>query len=132
MKFLNPKTRWEPRWEATLDEMFEEIRFTRYTLPCPSTESGWLYLSTLGLHRKGGSDGWYHVKLRPALIDMLAPSIFSNLPELLHEELHADLVKSIDGQIRLYLQFKKVSGAYCLTVLDEAEVFAWLDRHKTA
>ena len=135
MKFLEPKGRYEPRYEATLDEMFEAIEFTPYSKDAPR-RAGWLFVSETKMNR-GYTGGWYHAKFKPALIEptlieMLAPSIFSNSPEELHEELYAELIRWEGGEVRLYLKFRKILGSYCLVTLREDDVIAWLDKHKEA
>ena len=83
------------------------------------------------MHR-GYTGGWYHAKFKPALVEMLAPSIFSNAPEKLHEELYAELIRWEGGEVRLYLKFQQILGSYCLVTLREEDVIAWLGRAKGA
>ena len=128
MKFLNPKSRYEPRYEATLDEMFEAIEFTPYSKDAPR-RAGWLFVRELRLNC-GFIGGWYHAKFKPALIEMLAPSIFSNSPEELHEELYVELVLWKGGEVRLYLKFRQIIGSYCMTVLCKEDVIAWIEQAK--
>lgn len=130
MKFLEPKGRYEPRYETTLDEMFEAIEFTPYSKDAPR-RAGWLFVSNTQLNR-GYTGGWYHAKFKPALIEMLAPSIFSNSPEELHEELYAELISWEGGEVRLYLKFQQILGSYLMATLREEDVIAWLGRAKGA
>jgi hypothetical protein len=127
MKFLEPKGRYEPRYEATLDEMFEEIEFIPYNKGVSPRRTGWLFVSETQMSR-GYTGGWYYAKFKPDLIEMLAPSIFSNSPENLHEELSAELVRWEAGEIRLYMSFQRIIGSYCMAVLREEDVIAWLDQ----
>lgn len=129
MKFLEPKGRYEPRYEAALDEMFEAIEFVPYKNGVPPRRAGWLFVSVTQMSR-GYAGGWYYAKFKPALIDMLAPSIFSNSPENLHEELSVELVRWEPGEIRLYMSFQGIIGSYCMVVLREEDVIAWLDQAK--
>ena len=130
MKFLEPKGRYEPRYEATLDEMFEEIEFTPYTAKGGAPRrAGWLFVSDTQMSR-GYAGGWYHAKFKPALVEMLAPSIFSNAPGNLHEELYAELNSWEGGEVRLYLKFQQILGSYCMATLREEDVIAWLDQAK--
>ena len=129
MKFLNPKGRYEPRYEATLDEMFEAIEFTPYSSGDAPRRAGWLFVSDTRMH-SGYTGGWYHAKFKPTLIEMLAPSIFSNAPEKLHEELYAELIRWEGGEVRLYLKFQQITGSYCMTVLRKEDVIAWLEQAK--
>ena len=131
MKFLNPQGRYEPRYEATLDEMFEAIEFVPYKNGIPPHRAGWLFVSVTQVSR-GYSGGWYYAKFKPALIEMLAPSIFSNSQEKLHEELYADLLRWKGGEVRVYLNFQQISGSYCLATLREEDVIAWLEQAKGA
>lgn len=128
MKFLDPKGRWEPRYEATLNEVFEDIEFVPYSRNAKQRE-GWLFLSTLGMvHEYRG--GWYYAKFRPQLLDMLAPSIFSNGASVLHRELSAEFIDQEDGTVKLYLSFTQVSGAYCLLVTSKAEAMGLIEGRK--
>lgn len=129
MKFLEPKGRYEPRYETTLDEMFEAIEFVPYKNGVPPRRTGWLFVSVTQMSR-GYAGGWYYAKFKPALIDMLAPSIFSNSPEELHEELYAELIRWEGGEVRLYLKFQQILGSYCLVTLREDDVIAWLEQAK--
>lgn len=129
MKFLCPKSRAEPRYEATLDEVFEDIEFIPYSKH-PVQREGWLFLSTMGMNEWRG--GCHYAKFRPQLLDMLAPSIFSNKASVLHQELSAELIDQQDGTVKLYLSFTLVSGAYCLLVTSKDEALTLIDRHKEA
>ena len=129
MKFLDPKTRWEPRYEATLDEVFENIELIPYSKH-PVQREGWLFLSMLRMNEYRG--GWHYAKFRPQLLEMLAPSIFSNKASVLHQELSAELIDQRDGTVKLYLSFTLVSGAYCLLVTSKDEALTLIDRHKEA
>lgn len=131
MKFLNPKGRYEPRYEATLDEMFEAIEFTPYSSGVPPRRAGWLFVSESQMNL-GYTGGWYHAKFKPELIGMLAPSIFSNAPENLHIELSVQMVKWEEGETRLYMSFQNIIGSYCMATLREEDVIAWLGRAKGA
>lgn len=131
VEFLSPKSRSEPRYKATLADVLEAIEFAPYRSAFGGKGPGWLFLST---YRSGRSypGGCHHVKFKPALIDMLAPSIFSNSAEHLHEELSMELISQQDGSLRLYMQFQSITGSYCLMEVSEAEAIEWLDRHKEA
>lgn len=132
MKFLDPKSRAEPRYEATLDEVFEDIEFIPYSKH-PVQREGWLFLSMLSMLRMNEyRGGWHYAKFRPQLLDMLAPSIFSNKASVLHQELRAELIEQRDGTVKLYLSFTLVSGAYCLLVTSKDEALTLIDRHKEA
>lgn len=130
MRFLNPQSRYEPRYEATLSDVFEEIEFVPYSNGVRQ-RSGWLYLCTLDM-RMGYSGGWYYVKFKPELAEMLAFSIYGNNLSTLHENHSLRLLKRDDGTVRLIMQFSRIIGSYHLMEVGEAEALSWLNRHKEA
>lgn len=131
MKLLSPSNRWEPRCEAALDELFEEITFTPYSSGVNRPSAGWMFLSDTGMHRHGDM-GWHYVKVKPALCELLSCSIYGNDPKTLHEHHFLQLVSQQDGTVKLFMKFSQIIGSYCLTLVDEAEAYAWLDKHKEA
>lgn len=127
MKLLDPENRWEPCCEATLDELFEEITFTPYGNEVVGPRAGWLFLSNIGVSHGGG---WHYVKFKQALCELLSCSIYGNDPTTIHEHHFLQLVSQQDGTVKLFLKFQQILGSYCLTLMDEAEAIAWLERAK--
>lgn len=129
---LEYKGRYEPSFEATLDELFETVEcYPMHNSQIPERRAGWLYLSTLGMKRP---ESWkesvhYYVKVTPTLAHMIsARSIFETNDLNLPANHHLQLTERHDGSLVLGLEFQWISGYYTLTKLDLEQVVELLGK----
>lgn len=121
MKKLNPTSRYEPRVEATMADLVSDAVFQAYAPRRERPNMSKLFLRGLGVDG-APRDGAVYVTPTPALLDIIQNhSIFGAVAATVGEEHSLELVKNIAGELKLLLRFEKISGSYCIALVDAGE-----------
>lgn len=130
MKKLEYKGRYQPLYEATLDEWITDIKFTPFTKSSTAgLDRSWLHVSHTSFNNKP-LGGWIHFKPSAALIEAISGrSIFRAVGDTdgsnIAEEHNMEIIETPDGYKLLY-GFSKISGSYALSMISREELFSWL------
>lgn len=129
MKKIPYKSRFDPQYEATLDELFLNIKFIPFRgNNVQQQPPGWLHMS----HHTWPNRplfGWVYVEASDLLIEMIdSRSIFDGSRSVISRDHCLEMIWRSDGKIFLYQKFQQIVGSYNLCEVAEAELVAWVRR----